>query len=73
MLNITIAQINPTIGDIAGNLGLIEGAVEEASRQDGDLVVFPELALTGYYPADLLDEPLFKSQVDSGIEALCQL
>ena len=73
MLNITIAQINPTIGDVAGNLDLIRGAVQEASRQGGELIVFPELALTGYYPADLLDEPLFKSRVDEGIEALQRL
>ncbi len=73
MLNVTIAQINPTIGDIEGNLALIRDAVGLAAKQGGELVVFPELALTGYYPADLLDEPYFKEKLEKGLHALAAL
>jgi NAD+ synthetase len=63
-MQITLAQINPTIGDIEGNVQLICRTVSSA---DYGLVLFPELSLTGYYPADLLNSPTFMSKVDEGI------
>lgn len=58
-LNITIGQINPTIGDMDGNIALMLEAARAARCAGADLVVFPELALTGYSPADLLDDSGF--------------
>src|SRR5688572_21055848 len=67
MLKLTLAQINPTIGDIDGNIALMRDAAREAQAQGSRLVVFPELSLTGYYPADLLDDADFMQRVHSGI------
>lgn len=53
-MRIGLAQINPIVGDIAGNAGLIEGAARVAQAAGCDLVVCPELALCGYPPRDLL-------------------
>ena len=70
MLKITLAQINPTIGDINGNLGLMKEAAELAYAKKSDLVIFPELSLTGYYPADMLDEHDFTVNVLRGLSYL---
>lgn len=67
MLKFTLAQINPTIGDIAGNIELMREAAEAAAAQGSELVVFPELSLTGYYPADMLDDPAFMTRVNQGL------
>lgn len=67
MLRITLAQINPTVGDIAGNLQLMQAAASQAHADGAQAVVFPELSLTGYYPGDLLDEPGFLAAVAAGI------
>lgn len=53
-MKLAIAQINPTVGDFPGNLRKIKNAVREAIQKHADLVVFPELALLGYPPRDLL-------------------
>jgi NAD+ synthetase len=53
-MRIALAPINPTVGDLIGNIGLIEDAVREAGAVD--LVVLPELAVCGYPPRDLLYE-----------------
>ena len=70
MLRITVAQLNYTVGDIAGNVAKMVAAARQAARADADLVVFSELSLTGYYPGDLLDEPDFLARVASGLDAL---
>lgn len=54
MIRIALAQINPTVGDFAGNTQKINGFAAEAKAQQCDLVLFPELALCGYPPEDLL-------------------
>lgn len=54
-----MAQINPTVGDIAGNTRLIKAWIKEARKAKADLVAFPELAVTGYPPEDLLLKPRF--------------
>jgi NAD+ synthase (glutamine-hydrolysing) len=56
---IAMAQINPTVGDIAGNIRLIKAWIKEARKASADLVAFPELAVTGYPPEDLLLKPGF--------------
>lgn len=53
-MRLALAQINPTVGDIAGNAALIERAIEGARQRAVDAVVFPELCLCGYPPRDLL-------------------
>ncbi len=70
MLKITLAQINPTIGDLEGNLALHLDAARRARHDGADLVVFPELSLTGYYPADLLDDEGFRERLGHAMEAL---
>jgi len=70
MLRITLAQINPTAGDIAGNIALARRAAAIAAADGAAMVVLPELSLTGYYPGDLLDEPAFLARVDQGLETL---
>ncbi len=58
-MKIALAQINTTIGDFPGNLNRIIKDVRRAGQRNADLVVFPELTLTGYPPKDLLDRPDF--------------
>ena len=53
-MKIALLQINPIVGDLAGNARLIADAAAEAGRQSADLAVTPELALVGYLPRDLL-------------------
>jgi len=53
-MRIALAQINPTIGDVAGNLALVARALERAHADAADVVLFPEMALLGYPPRDLL-------------------
>jgi len=63
-LSIVMAQINSTVGDIIGNTDIIIQQVKKAKSQyDCDLVVFPELALTGYPPEDLLFRPDLYQQI----------
>jgi NAD+ synthase (glutamine-hydrolysing) len=61
MLRLALAQINPTVGDLAGNAGKILEYVRKAKRARADIAVFPELALTGYPPEDLVLKPQFIS------------
>src|SRR3989304_2965738 len=58
-LRIALGQINPTVGDLEGNLALARETVERARARGADLVALPELALTGYPPEDLLMKPSF--------------
>ena len=66
-LRVSSAQINPTVGDISGNTGKILSYIDKACREGADIVAFPELAVTGYPPEDLL---LKKKFVDDNIEAV---
>ncbi len=63
-----MAQINTTVGDLQGNVGCCLDAVNTASEQGSDLVVFPELALAGYPPEDLLLKPAFLRECRAAIE-----
>ena len=58
-LRVAIAQINPTVGDLKKNRDLILEYYQEAREKGADLVAFPELAVTGYPPEDLLLKPNF--------------
>ena len=59
-MKIALAQLNPTVGDVAGNFAKALEAHEEARSQGADLVVFPELFLAGYPPEDLVLKPSFQ-------------
>ncbi len=67
-MNIALAQINPTIGDLSGNSRKIRDFAERAHQQDAELVVFPELSVTGYPPQDLLDNASFVCEVEATID-----
>lgn len=69
-LSLAIAQLNPTVGDIAGNVGKVRKARAEASRLGADLVVFPELFVSGYPPEDLVLKPAFVEACQAATEAL---
>ncbi len=58
-LRIALAQMNATVGDFSGNTEKIIGAMSDARAQGVDIIVFPELAVTGYPPEDLLLKPEF--------------
>ena len=58
-MRIALAQVNPTVGDLSGNARLIIEWTERARAQGADLVCFPELAITGYPPEDLVLKPTF--------------
>jgi NAD+ synthetase len=73
MLKISLAQVNPTVGDFSGNLSLIREGAQRAIADQADIVVFPELALTGYYPGDLFDDRAFTQRVASAAEELLAL
>ncbi|WP_455377897.1 NAD+ synthase [Petrachloros mirabilis] len=70
ILRIAMAQINPIVGDISGNTKLITSWLKEARKAKADLVVFPELAVTGYPPEDLLLKPKF---VAENVRALTEI
>lgn len=58
-IRVALAQINPTVGDLAGNADLVIDYIGRARDTGADIVAFPELALTGYPPEDLLLKPHF--------------
>lgn len=59
ILRIAMAQMNPTVGDLTGNVNRILGWLREAQKAKADLVAFPELVITGYPPEDLLLQSQF--------------
>ena len=67
---LALAQINPTVGDITGNTARILEYLERAREAQADLVAFPELAITGYPPEDLLFKPSF---LQANVEAMQQV
>jgi NAD+ synthase len=66
----SLAQINPTVGDIKGNAGLIRAARATAAADGAHLVVFPELVLVGYPPEDLVLRPSLLAMVEAALESL---
>ncbi|MDR0737336.1 MAG: NAD(+) synthase, partial [Zoogloeaceae bacterium] len=63
-LILSFAQLNLTIGDLSGNIARMTAAAQKAAAAGAQLVIFSELALTGYPPGDLLDEPDFLLRLD---------
>ncbi len=69
-MRIALAQINPTVGDVAGNRLLIEQSLEAARSERAELVVFPELVIVGYPPKDLLLKPAIIEQAREAVAAI---
>lgn len=69
-LRIALAQLNPIVGDIAGNAARALKAREEASAADADLIVYTELFISGYPPEDLVLKPAFIRSARKAIEEL---
>jgi NAD+ synthase len=69
---ITLAQLNPTVGDVAGNAAKARAARTKAQAAGADLVVLPELFIAGYPPEDLVLKPAFQSECRAAIEGLAR-
>jgi NAD+ synthase (glutamine-hydrolysing) len=69
-LRIALAQIDTTVGDIAGNVAKVQEHIARARHQGAELVVFPELAVTGYPPEDLLLKEHFLSDARTAVQRL---
>jgi len=72
LLRIAIAQLNPTVGDIDGNLELARQARADAARQKADLILFTELFISGYPPEDLVLKPAFVEACMSAVDELAK-
>ncbi|MFL0810784.1 MAG: NAD+ synthase [Agarilytica sp.] len=70
-MNIVLAQINFQVGDIVGNCDHILETTQRALAQKADIVVFPELSLTGYPPEDLLLRPSLDARIESALQRIC--
>jgi NAD+ synthase (glutamine-hydrolysing) len=70
-VKIALGQVNPTIGDFAGNLRLARQAMAQAQAAGAELLVLPELMLCGYPPRDLLERQAFLRSARSALDELC--
>lgn len=71
-LTITLAQLNPVVGAINGNLDKVREARRQAAADSADLVVCSELVVSGYPPEDLVLKPFFLEKVEEGVKALAE-
>ena len=69
-LRVALAQINPTVGDLAGNAGLTKDSIKNAQEQGAHLIVFPEMIVTGYPVEDLALRPSFQAASIEAVEAI---
>ncbi len=72
MLRIAIAQLNPVMGDIAGNLARARSARKQAAAMQADLILFTELFIAGYPPEDLVLKPAFVEACEKAVLELAQ-
>ncbi|HEX7969492.1 MAG TPA: NAD+ synthase [Stellaceae bacterium] len=71
-LTIAVAQLNPTVGDIAGNIAKLRRACAAAAEQGADLVVGTELCVAGYPPEDLVLKPAFVAACEAAVRAFAK-
>jgi NAD+ synthase len=69
---VTLAQLNPTVGDVEGNAAKARAARARAAADGADLVVLSELFIAGYQPEDLVLKPAFQAACRQAIEALAR-
>ncbi len=69
-MRVALVQLNPVVGDIAGNVARARDALVEATHSDVALTLLPELAITGYPPEDLLLRPGFSAEARAGLDDL---
>ena len=69
-LAIAVAQLNPVVGDVAGNLERARKARAEAGSDRADIVAFSELFIAGYPPEDLVLKPAFQAACRAAVETL---
>ncbi len=72
-MRITLAQLNPVVGDVDGNLRKLIEIVKQSQNERPDLVVFPELFLSGYPPLDLLERKWFIKKIEKAIEEIVKI
>jgi len=72
-IKITLAQLNVTIGDFKETLNAVEMAVQKALHEQSDIIVFPELFLTGYPPLDRLEQEDFLKKAETTLQEIIQL
>ena len=71
-MKIMLAQCAPRVGDISGNVAMMKSIMADAESQVCEMVVFPELVVTGYPPEDLLLRPAFMQAVEASVSELVQ-
>jgi len=71
-MRIALGQINPTVGDLPGNLALMVRLATQAAERSAELIVFPELSVTGYPPRDLVEKPSFVERSEHAVEQLAE-
>ena len=71
-LAIALAQLNPILGDVAGNAEKVRAARKTAAAQGADLIIFTELFISGYPPEDLVLKPAFQAACRTAVEALAR-
>src|SRR5262249_35805841 len=71
-MRLALAQIDPTVGDIEGNVRLIGESVDQARDAGAQLLLLPELCVSGYPPEDLLLRPAFLDAAREGLEDLAR-
>jgi NAD+ synthase (glutamine-hydrolysing) len=72
-MRVALAQIDTTVGDVAGNAARVRAAYEQGRAAGADLIVTPELALGGYPPRDLLERPAFARACRTALEDLASV
>jgi NAD+ synthase len=71
-LAIAVAQLNPIVGDVSGNLECARKARAQAARERADIIAFSELFIAGYPPEDLVLKPAFQAACRAAVEALAR-
>lgn len=71
-MRIALAQVNPTVGDLTGNVDRMSRAARDAASRGAEIVVFPELSITGYPPRDLVEKPSFIERSEAELDRLAR-
>src|SRR5512145_2918811 len=69
-MRLALGQINTTVGDMTANVDRMIDVARQAAEANAEAVVFPELAVTGYPPRDLMEKPAFLSRAESELTRL---